>query len=80
MKKLSLKLDGKQMLSKEQMKQISGANGTRCTYYCCPTHCTEMPFYTWYTSCPSHEACQDVGELVFECANSSDWVAALCKG
>lgn len=32
MKKLNLKLDGKQMLSKEQMKTISG--GYQCGVYC----------------------------------------------
>ncbi|WP_460693275.1 hypothetical protein [Mucilaginibacter puniceus] len=62
------------------MKQISGASGTRCTFYCCPSHCDDYPFYTYYGSCESNEQCQYAGEQVFECTTPGDYVAALCKG
>lgn len=58
MKKLKLKLEGKEMLSKDQMKKISGGyDGWRL----CGVHCPNDSYYSF--TCDS-ESCDDCNYLL----------------
>lgn len=77
MKKLNLKLGSKEMLSKDQMKQISGGYGT-CKIYCCwggPGSCSSGVAIP--AGCYTNEDCQDIGNYGWECQDGA-YLAGLC--
>ena len=77
MKKLKINVGGKEILTKEQMKKITGGYGT-CTIYCCeggPGTCSygvQIP-----AGCYTNEDCQDIGNMGWYC--SSGYLAGLCR-
>lgn len=81
MKKLNLQLGSiKEMLTKEQMKKVSGGYvGTRCEIFCCtggPGTCSSGDSYDH--PCDTNEECQAWGNENFTC-QSGTYLAALCK-
>ena len=82
MKKLNLQLGSiKEMLTKEQMKNVTGGYGSRCVFYCCsggPGTCGSGSSID--ISCESNEWCQDYGNAntLVPC-QSGTYLAALCK-
>jgi Zn-finger protein len=77
MKKLQLKLDGKEMLSKAQMKQITGGSKL-CHFYCCNYDDECSMGTTANYSCTTHQGCQAEGIADgWECSGFN-YLAALC--
>ena len=81
MKKLNLQLGSiKEMLTKEQMKKITGGYGTTCKMYCCPDSgsCASAVAKNYAHTCYSNEGCQSWAISQGATCSSGFYIAALC--
>ncbi|MBS0030358.1 hypothetical protein ACTJJ0_25995 [Chitinophaga sp. 22321] len=90
MKKLTLKalqLGATEVLTREQLKNVLGGDGsntsgTRCVVYCCDSsnNCGSGTTLPGVDSCSSNENCQNIAVQGGATCPSGYYVAALCKG